>query len=97
MLYILTSTQTLVKIVIFIVFGAKKLKKRNKVTNLVQNLAKNRFKFAENDYFDQCLGWATPKRWSKFKTNGFTEKDMKIELILKLCYMIMIEHLWSLE
>ena len=26
-------------------------------------------KFAENDYFDQRLEWAAPKRWSKYTTS----------------------------
>ena len=26
------------------------------------------FKNAENDYLDQRLGWAAPKRWSKYTT-----------------------------
>ena len=30
-------------------------------------------KSAENDYFDQRLGCAAPKRWSKYTTDGWVE------------------------
>ena len=81
--------KTLVEIVIFSFF-MKEMHKSNKFAAkffLKRFFSFFSYKNTENDYFNQRLGYAAPKRWSKYTTTVYPIYKILINNIIKMYYI----------